>query len=80
MRTYSSSHFTYDKETDTFIGEASELVGFDGQAFYIRSRKTNDTRMFLINKCEFSEDADEELVAWRGISPGNGHRVTICND
>lgn len=80
MHTYLSDKFVYSKDTDTFIGEASELFGFDGRAFYIRSRKTNAVRMFLITEREFTKDADREFVAWHGMSPGNGHRVTIFND
>lgn len=80
MKTYMSDKFVYDKASDTFIAEASELFNFDGKAFYIRSRVTNATRMFLIDRREFTEGADREFVAWHGISPGNGHRVTVFND
>ena len=67
MHTYWSDNFTYDKETDTFIAEASELFGFDGRAFNIRSRKTNDTRMFLVTDRDFTDDADREFIGWRGL-------------
>jgi hypothetical protein len=79
-KTYSSKQFTYNKETDTFVAEASELRFFDGQAFYIKSAKTGRTRMFLITERQFTEDADQEFVAWKGFCPAGGHRVVVFND
>lgn len=80
MKTYSSKLFTYLANSDTFVAEASCLHFFDGQSFYIRSERTGDTRLFLVDRREFTNGPDREFVAWHGVSPGNGHKFIVFND
>ena len=78
--TYTSKKFSYDSEKDLFVAYASDLFGFDGRVFYIRSSRTGKTRMFLVDQREFSDEAHTEFVAWHCFSPMNGHHATIFND
>jgi hypothetical protein len=78
--TYTSDKFTYTKASDTFVAEASELFNVTGGPFYIKSKQTGQTRLFLLERREFTEDADRDFVAWHYISPGNGHKAIIFND
>lgn len=77
--TYEYTQFSYNKATDTFAGEASELRGGGIASFYIRG-KTSEKRLFLFERHETCGTADNELVAWHYISPGNGHRAVVFND
>jgi hypothetical protein len=80
MKTYSSNQFTYDKESDTFIAEASDLQFFDGTSFHIRSQRTGQVKMFLVTRREFTSGEDREFVAWHGKARDCAHRVTVFND
>ena len=79
-KTYDIANFDYNKDSDTFIGEASELFDFDGRAFNIHNQKTGNLRMFLIDRREFSDCPDREFIAWHGYNPSNGHKVVVFND
>lgn len=77
---YSSIKFDYDKQSDCFVADASDLFRMDGRSFYIESVKTKCRRLFLPERREFSQGPDREFVAWHYFSPGQGHRAVIYND
>ena len=79
MNYIGSEQFTYNKSTKTFVAEVSELSfrGNLGMGFYIRSKRTGDTRLFLF---EGTDRDGEDIAGWRFVCPGEGLRALVIND
>ena len=77
---FGSKRFSFNKTDSTFSAEASELGINPGSlnSFYIRSARTNCTKLFL--RSGVTRDNDDDITSWTYISPGQGLTTVIFND
>ena len=85
-----TKQFTYDAKLKCFITEASNLeLRYPDSILALTSQKTGVVSYWDLNKTEYTNDEDHELVAWHytpaqstlRCHPGlKGHIVTIFND
>jgi hypothetical protein len=74
-----SNKFTYDKAKALFSAEASDLQLRNMGSFYIKSNRTGDTRLFLLQRVE-KDAGGEDVLAFHYISPGQGLSAVVFND
>ncbi len=77
--TISSRKFDFDKSKNLFLAEVSELQIREMGCFYIRSARTGDTRLFMLQKVE-RDASGEDILAFHYISPGQGLSAVVFND
>ena len=94
---YNTDQFTFDPKEKQFISEASDLQLELKQIFNdscdegleLVSRRTGEVSKWYLNKTEYTNGPDRELVAWHLIPtpqsiknhPGlKGYKMVIFND
>jgi hypothetical protein len=83
MQTFNTKQFTYHKETNSFVAEASDLGTFMvGQNFRLVSEKTGDTLDAQL--LETKRDDDNDITHWEyelcNVDGYTGIKVIVFND